>query len=130
VFNDLCGPVGTIKPSPTLAVSNLASQLRARGRDVVVPGVDKPDFDTQQPIRDAAIEIVHNGYTHYTAVDDMLSLKQAIINEFERDEAVFCGNRQSLIIRARHCSRLIVKPSFRHPVGYPVPTQRMVSSLI
>jgi len=69
VFNDLSKRVRAIKPSPTLAVSNLASQLRAQGRDFIGLGAGEPDFDTPQPIRDAAIEAIRNGDTHYTAVD-------------------------------------------------------------
>jgi aspartate aminotransferase len=104
VFNDLSRRVRAIKPSPTLAVSNLASQLRAQGRDVIGLGAGEPDFDTPQHIRDAAIEAIRNGDTHYTAVDGTVALKQAIIDKFERDNGlsyqadqilVSCGGKQS-----------------------------------
>jgi aspartate aminotransferase len=104
VFNDLSKRVCAIKPSPTLAVSNLASQLRAQGRDVIGLGAGEPDFNTPEHIRDAAIEAINNGDTHYTAVDGTVALKQAIIDKFERDNGltyqadqilVSCGGKQS-----------------------------------
>ncbi len=104
MFNDLSTRVRAIKPSPTLAVSNLASQLRAQGRDVIGLGAGEPDFNTPQHICDAAIEAIRNGDTHYTAVDGTAELKQAIIDKFERDNGltyqadqilVSCGGKQS-----------------------------------
>ncbi|MDC1287955.1 pyridoxal phosphate-dependent aminotransferase [Gammaproteobacteria bacterium] len=104
MFNDLSRRVRAIKPSPTLAVSNLASQLRAQGRDVIGLGAGEPDFDTPKHIRDAAIEAIHNGDTHYTAVDGTVALKQAILDKFQRDNGlsyqadqilVSCGGKQS-----------------------------------
>ncbi len=85
VFNDLSRRVRAIKPSPTLAVSNLASQLRAEGRDIVSLGTGEPDFDTPQHIKDAAIEAINNGQTKYTAVDGTPELKRAIVEKFKRD---------------------------------------------
>ncbi len=104
MFNDLSKRVCAIKPSPTLAVSNLASQLRAQGRDVIGLGAGEPDFDTPDHIRAAAIEAIENGDTHYTAVDGTVALKQAIVDKFERDNGlsydvdqilVSCGGKQS-----------------------------------
>ncbi len=104
MFNDLSKRVRAIKPSPTLAVSNLASQLRAQGRDVIGLGAGEPDFDTPKHICDAAIEAIRKGDTHYTAVDGTVELKQAIIDKFERDNGltyqadqilVSCGGKQS-----------------------------------
>ena len=88
VFNDLSGRVRAIKPSPTLAVSNLASQLRAEGRDVIGLGAGEPDFDTPQHIKDAAIVAINNGQTKYTAVDGTPELKSAIIDKFQRDNGL------------------------------------------
>ncbi|MCP4981441.1 MAG: pyridoxal phosphate-dependent aminotransferase [Gammaproteobacteria bacterium] len=104
MFYDLSKRVRAIKPSPTLAVSNLASQLRAQGRDVIGLGAGEPDFDTPEHIRNAAIEAINDGDTHYTAVDGTVALKQAIIDKFERDNGfsyqadqilVSCGGKQS-----------------------------------
>ena len=85
MFNDLSDRVKAIKPSPTLAVTTLASQLRAQGRDVIGLGAGEPDFDTPEHIKQAAIEAIHNGKTKYTAVDGTPELKQAIIDKFQRD---------------------------------------------
>ena len=101
---DLSKRVNAIKPSPTLAVSNLASQLRAEGKDIISLGVGEPDFDTPDHIREAAIEAIRSGDTHYTAVDGTAALKQAIVSKFERDNnlqyapdqiLVSCGGKQS-----------------------------------
>ncbi len=77
--------VNAIKPSPTLAVTTLANQLRAEGRDVIGLGAGEPDFDTPDHIKQAAIEAIHKGQTKYTPVDGTVELKQAIIDKFERD---------------------------------------------
>jgi len=104
LFNDLSKRVCAIKPSATLAVSNLASQLRAEGRDVIGLGAGEPDFDTPSHIREAAITAINNGDTRYTAVDGTAALKQAIIDKFNRDNdlsytadqiLVSCGGKQS-----------------------------------
>ena len=85
MFNDLSERVCAIKSSPTLAASNLASQLRAQGRDIIGLVTGEPDFDTPQHIKDAAIEAIRQGQTKYTAVDGTVELKQAIIDKFARD---------------------------------------------
>jgi len=85
VFNDLSNRVNAIKPSPTLAVSALATQLRSQGRDIIGLGTGEPDFDTPEHIKQAAIEAIQNGQTKYTAVDGTSELKQAVITKFERD---------------------------------------------
>ena len=85
MFNDLSNRVNAIKPSPTLAVSALATQLRSQGRDIIGLGTGEPDFDTPEHIKQAAIEAIQNGQTKYTAVDGTSELKQAVITKFERD---------------------------------------------
>ncbi|WP_028471333.1 pyridoxal phosphate-dependent aminotransferase [Neptunomonas japonica] len=96
--------VNSIKPSPTLAVTNRAAELRAAGKDIIGLGAGEPDFDTPEHIKDAAIEALHNGFTKYTAVDGTPSLKNAIINKFKNDNGlnyeanqilVSCGGKQS-----------------------------------
>jgi len=77
-----------VKPSPTLAVTALANQLRADGRDVIGLAAGEPDFDTPEHIKQAAIEAINNGMTKYTAVDGTAGLKQAIINKFKRDNGL------------------------------------------
>jgi aspartate aminotransferase len=97
VFNDLSRRVRAIKPSPTLAVSNLASQLRAEGRDVIGLGAGEPDFDTPRHIKDAAIEAINNGQTKYTAVDGTPELKSAIIDKFKLDNGLSYEADQILV---------------------------------
>jgi aspartate aminotransferase len=89
--------VNAIKPSPTLAVTTLASQLRAQGRDVIGLGAGEPDFDTPDHIKQAAIEAIHNGQTKYTAVDGTVELKQAVINKFKQDNGFSYEPEQILV---------------------------------
>ena len=77
-----------VKPSPTLAVTALANQLRAQGRDVIGLAAGEPDFDTPEHIKQAAIRAINAGMTKYTAVDGTAGLKQAIINKFKRDNGL------------------------------------------
>jgi len=77
--------VQRVKVSPTMAVTALAAELRAQGRDVIGLGAGEPDFDTPEHIRAAAIEAIHSGQTRYTAVDGIKPLKEAIIDKFHRD---------------------------------------------
>jgi len=77
-----------VKPSPTLAVTALANQLRAEGRDVIGLAAGEPDFDTPEHIKRAAIKAINDGMTKYTAVDGTAELKQAIINKFKRDNGL------------------------------------------
>jgi len=77
-----------VKPSPTLAVTALANQLRAEGRDVIGLAAGEPDFDTPDHVKQAAIKAINNGMTKYTAVDGTAGLKQAIINKFKRDNGL------------------------------------------
>ena len=81
----LSNRIQRVKPSPTLAVTALASQLRAEGRDVIGLAAGEPDFDTPDFIKQAAIDAINQGYTKYTAVDGTPGLKQAIINKFKRE---------------------------------------------
>ena len=81
----LSNRIQRVKPSPTLAVTALADQLRAEGRDVIGLAAGQPDFDTPDYIKQAAIEAINKGYTKYTPVDGTAGLKQAIINKFKRE---------------------------------------------
>ena len=77
-----------VKPSPTLAVTALASQLRAQGRDVIGLAAGEPDFDTPEFVKQAAIDAIKQGHTKYTAVDGTPGLKQAIINKFKTENGL------------------------------------------
>lgn len=86
-----------VKPSPTLAVTALAAQLRAEGRDVIGLAAGEPDFDTPDHIKQAAIQAIHDGHTRYTAVDGTAGLKRAIINKFERENGLHYTPEQILV---------------------------------
>ena len=74
-----------VKPSPTIAVTTKAAELKAAGRDVIGLGAGEPDFDTPQNIKDAAVAAIAGGKTKYTAVDGIPELKQAVCAKFKRD---------------------------------------------
>ena len=74
-----------IKPSPTIAVTSKAREMKAAGKDVIGLGAGEPDFDTPDNIKEAAIQAIKNGETKYTAVDGTPKLKQAIKEKFLRE---------------------------------------------
>ncbi len=84
----LSSSLARIKPSPTIAVTNLARELQAQGRDVIGLGAGEPDFDTPEHIKEAAIAAIHAGQTKYTAVDGTPALKQAIAAKFRRENGI------------------------------------------
>jgi aspartate aminotransferase len=77
--------IAKIKPSPTIAVSTKAAELKAQGKDIIGLGMGEPDFDTPDNIKEAAIKAINAGDTKYTAVDGTAGLKKAIIAKFKRD---------------------------------------------
>ena len=74
-----------IKPSPTIAVSTKARELKAAGKDVIGLGAGEPDFDTPENIKEVAIKAIKDGDTKYTAVDGTPALKKAIVEKFKRE---------------------------------------------
>ena len=86
-----------IKPSPTLAVTARAAQLRAEGRDIIGLGAGEPDFDTPEHIKQAAIESINAGFTKYTPVGGTAELKRAIINKFKWENALDYNEDQILV---------------------------------
>ena len=81
----LAESLARVKPSATMAVTDMARQLRAAGRDVIGLGAGEPDFDTPENIKQAAINAIARGETKYTAVTGIDELKQAICDKFKRD---------------------------------------------
>ncbi len=77
-----------IKPSPTIAVSTKARELKAAGRDVIGLGAGEPDFDTPDNVKNAAIKAIQDGDTKYTAVDGTPALKEAISAKFKRENGL------------------------------------------
>ncbi|WP_103973817.1 pyridoxal phosphate-dependent aminotransferase [Methylovulum psychrotolerans] len=96
--------VQAVKPSPTLAITARAAAMRAAGLDIIGLGAGEPDFDTPEHIKAAAVKAIGSGFTKYTAVDGIASLKKAIIDKFKQDNGlvyqpkqilVSCGGKQS-----------------------------------
>ncbi|MBL3569605.1 aspartate aminotransferase [Rhodovulum sulfidophilum] len=84
----LSATLARVKPSPTIAVSTKARELKAAGKDVIGLGAGEPDFDTPQNIKDAAKAAIDRGETKYTAVDGLPELKKAICAKFKRDNGL------------------------------------------
>ena len=93
----LSNRVQKIKASPTLAITAQAAWLRAQGKDIIGLGAGEPDFDTPKHIKEAAISAIQAGFTKYTPVDGTPELKQAIINKFQRDNALHYTEEQILV---------------------------------
>ena len=74
-----------VKPSPTIAVSTKAAELKASGQDIISLGAGEPDFDTPENIKAAAIRAIADGKTKYTAPDGMPELKNAICSKFRKE---------------------------------------------
>jgi aspartate aminotransferase len=100
----LSARVQAVRPSATLAVDARAKALKAAGKDVIGLGTGEPDFDTPDHIKAAAIAAINQGFTKYTAVDGMPSLKAAVVAKFKRENhldftpeqvLVSCGGKQS-----------------------------------
>lgn len=87
----------SIKPSPTLALNAKAKALAAKGVDVVGFAAGEPDFDTPQPIKDAAIEAIQSGFTKYTATAGIPELRAAICKKLEKDNGLTFAPEQVLV---------------------------------
>lgn len=89
--------VSRIKPSPTLALSARAKELKAQGKEIISLAVGEPDFDTPDYIKEAANRAIADGFTKYTAVDGTPELKQAIIDKFKQDNQLDYNAAQILV---------------------------------
>ena len=89
--------VNSVKPSPTMAVTARAAEMRAAGHDIIGLGAGEPDFDTPDHISAAAIDAIHDGQTRYTAVDGSAALKQAIQSKFARENDLHFELNQILV---------------------------------
>jgi aspartate aminotransferase len=101
----LASRLSRIKPSPTVAVSTLALELKAAGRDVIGLGAGEPDFDTPEHIKEAAAKAMREGKTKYTPVNGIPELRRAVCAKFKRENGldykpeqvtVGCGGKQVL----------------------------------
>jgi aspartate aminotransferase len=84
----LSNTLAAVKPSATLAITRLAADLRRQGHDVIGLAQGEPDFDTPEPIREAAKRAIDSGQTRYTDVDGTPELKDAIVRKFARDNGL------------------------------------------
>ena len=84
----LSDTLARVKPSATIAVTNMAAEMKAAGKDVIGLGAGEPDFDTPQNIKDAAKAAIDAGRTKYTAVDGLPELKKAICAKFLRENGL------------------------------------------
>ena len=84
----LSSSLSRIKPSPTIAVTQKARELKEKGVDVISLGAGEPDFDTPDNVKEAAIRAINSGDTKYTAVDGTPKLKEAIINKFKKENGL------------------------------------------
>ncbi|MFV0300389.1 MAG: pyridoxal phosphate-dependent aminotransferase [Paracoccus sp. (in: a-proteobacteria)] len=84
----LSDTLARVKPSPTIAMTGRALELRAAGRDIISLSAGEPDFDTPKHIREAAKAAIDAGHTRYTAVDGIPTLKQAICDKFSRENGL------------------------------------------
>ncbi len=81
----LADRLARVKPSPTMAMTALATELKAAGRDIISLSVGEPDFDTPDNIKEAAIAAMRRGETKYTTFDGSIELKRAVAAKFKRE---------------------------------------------
>jgi aspartate aminotransferase len=81
----LSATLARVKPSPTIAITMKAAEMKAAGRDIISLSAGEPDFDTPAHIREAAKRAIDDGKTRYTAVDGITELKVAIADKFRRE---------------------------------------------
>jgi aspartate aminotransferase len=93
----LSNRVNAVKPSPTLAITARAAQMKAEGKDIIGLGVGEPDFDTPAHIKAAAVRALDAGFTKYTAVEGTLSLRKAVAAKFKRDNGLDYQVKQILV---------------------------------
>jgi aspartate aminotransferase len=84
----LANRLARVKPSPTMAITALATQLKGEGRNVITLSQGEPDFDTPDNIKEAAIAAIRKGETKYTVFDGRIELKQAICGKFKRENGL------------------------------------------
>ena len=90
----LSATLARVKPSPTIAVTTKAQELKAAGRDIIGLGAGEPDFDTPDNIKEAAIAAIRRGETKYTDADGMPELKAAVVAKFARENGLTYATNQ------------------------------------
>ncbi|NOQ31058.1 MAG: aminotransferase class I/II-fold pyridoxal phosphate-dependent enzyme [Helicobacteraceae bacterium] len=89
--------INTLSESITIAITTLAGELKAEGKDILSFSAGEPDFDTPQVIKDEAIKAINDGFTKYTAVDGIPELKAAIANKLKRDNNLTYAPNQIIV---------------------------------
>jgi len=93
----LADALSRVKPSATIAVSQKARELKAKGRDVIGLGAGEPDFDTPDNIKQAAIDAINRGETKYTPVAGIPELRKAIAAKFKRENNLEYAPEQTIV---------------------------------
>jgi aspartate aminotransferase len=93
----LTNRINTLSESITIAVSTLAQELKAEGKDILSFSAGEPDFDTPRVIKDAAIAAIESGFTKYTAVDGIPALKEAVAKKLKRDNGLEYAPNQIIV---------------------------------
>ena len=93
----LTNRINTLSESITIAISTLAQELKAEGKDILSFSAGEPDFGTPQVIKDAAIDAINNDFTKYTAVDGIPALKAAVANKLKRDNGLTYAPNQIIV---------------------------------
>ncbi|QOP41341.1 pyridoxal phosphate-dependent aminotransferase [Sulfurimonas marina] len=93
----LTNRINTLSESITIAISTLAQELKAEGKDILSFSAGEPDFDTPQVIKDAAIKAINDGFTKYTAVDGIPALKNAVIDKLKRENGITYAPNQVIV---------------------------------
>ena len=93
----LADALSRVKPSATIAVSQKARELKAKGKDVIGLGAGEPDFDTPDNIKQAAIDAINRGETKYTPISGIPELRQAIVAKFKRENGLDYKPEQTIV---------------------------------
>ena len=93
----LTNRINTLSESITMAITALAQELKAQGKDIISFSAGEPDFDTPQVIKDAAIEAINSGFTKYTAVDGIPALREAIAEKLKRENNLTYAPNQIIV---------------------------------
>jgi len=110
----LANALSRVKPSATIAVSQKARELKAKGRDVIGLGAGEPDFDTPDNIKAAAIDAINRGETKYTPVSGIPELRKAIAAKFKRENNLDYDWQQTIVgTGGKPASRSCSTPSWR-----------------
>ncbi|OGW04403.1 MAG: aspartate aminotransferase [Nitrospinae bacterium RIFCSPLOWO2_01_FULL_39_10] len=120
--------VSSIKPSPTLEITERAAAMKAEGIDIIGFGAGEPDFDTPEHIKKAAVDALKKGYTKYTPVSGVNALKDAIIAKLQRDNRL-TYNREEVIVScgAKHTLYNLAQAMFEEGMEVIIPAPYWVS---